>query len=90
MGHVGLDYARFFPGDLGDRPAQNLNVIKAYVGTDRQDRMKDIGRVESASQAHLDYRYINMLRMKVFEGESRDYFEKGEFFFTRIDRLRST
>ena len=77
-----LDDAGFLAGNLFQRVAQELYVVKADVGDDAHQRLDDVGAVESAAQPHFDDGYIHPLLLEELEGESRCQFEER-----RVERL---
>ena len=53
---VGFDWAwlLLFPRDLAQCLSQELGVLEAYARDGASPRLEDVGRVKSASQAHLE------------------------------------
>src|SRR6202000_1500859 len=53
--------AGLLPGDLGDRVAQVILVIKCDVRDDGEDRVDNVGRVQSSSQTDLKNRNFDRI-----------------------------
>jgi hypothetical protein len=65
-------------------------MVIADIGTNRKQRMKNIGGIEATAETYLDYGKVNFLCAELFEGERGDYFKKCDFFFTSVARCWST
>ena len=53
-GAVGTEDASLFAGDLGDGVAEVVLMVEGDVGEDGEERIDDVGGVETASEAYFE------------------------------------
>ena len=72
-----LDDASFLHGDFIKRVAQHLGMVVTDVGDDRNQRMDNVGAVETTTQAHFYNGDIHSLVSEVLEGHGGGQLEEG-------------
>src|SRR5262245_32934094 len=73
-----LDDARFLEGDFRQRVAEHLHVIEADAGDNRDERLADVGRIETPAEANLDHGEIDLAANEVKEAEGGADFEERQ------------
>ena len=74
--HALFDDAGFFGGYLFDGVAQNVGMVEADVGDNRQRRRDDVGAIQPSAKADLDDGYIDLPLGEIEEREGGGYLEK--------------
>lgn len=72
----GLDDARFFGGYFFERVAQNVGVVEADVGDDRQCRRNDVGAVAPSAKPYFHDGHVHLPFREVGERQRGRYLEK--------------
>lgn len=86
MGDAGFDNPCFLPGYFAQAGAQDFDVVLADIGGDRQDRLKDIGGIESTAESGFNDGDVDLASGEEVERQRGYEFKKREFFFTRVLR----
>ena len=71
--------ADFLPRNVFQARPQIILVIPADVGNDTDDRVGQIGRIQTPSQTDFQYGEIHPLPVEMMEGDRREKFEVGNF-----------
>ena len=77
-----LDDAGLLGGNLLQRVAEELRVVKADIGDDAQQRRDDVGAVETAAHANFDDGDVDLLAGEVVEGHADGHLEERQMFFS--------
>jgi hypothetical protein len=75
-GHVGLDDARFFSGDLGEGVAEHVHVVPADGGDDAHSRGDGIGGVQTTTKTCFQHNARIATLGEPFEREGEREFKK--------------
>ena len=82
---AGLDDAGLRRGDLFQRVAQHLRVVKADVADDcNLRRQNDVRGVKFAAHADLTDNKVAVVTGKIFKAQRRDHFKLGRLLEDRI------
>ena len=76
-GSVGAEDSSLFAGDFCDGVAKVVLMIERDVGDDGEDRVDDVGGVETASEAYFEDGDVEVLLGEVEEGEGGEGFEEA-------------
>jgi hypothetical protein len=76
-GNSRLQDTGLFGGDFAKRVAQEVFVIEVDTGDDGNDRVKNVGGIESAAEADFEDAEFDASAGEVFECHGRDAFEIG-------------
>ncbi len=89
MRHTRLDDSGLLFRYPRQRVSEDFSMIEADIGYNCELGQEHIGRIEPPPQTGFDDGDLYVSESEMFEGQRRDRFKKGEFFFTSTDRWRS-